>query len=174
MRAHLAYLRYVLIHKFYVLWGGIRLDGIPLWQLVIHDASKFSKVEWLPYVRQFYNADGSQRRVRDATGAYDPSVQSEAFKAAWLHHWKNNPHHPQYWIANYAVRGEKKHDVALPMPDVYIREMVIDWFAAGMAQGKPDCMAWYAAQKDKLVLHSETRIAVERVLQEAKDKGIIP
>ena len=74
MRAHLAYLRYVLIHKFYVLWGGIRLGAIPFWQLIIHDASKFSKAEWLPYVRQFYNADGSQRKVRDATGAFGKSL----------------------------------------------------------------------------------------------------
>ena len=174
MRAHLAYLKYVLVHKFYVLWGGIRLGDIPLWQLIFHDMSKFSKAEWLPYVRQFYNADGSQRKVRDATGAYDPSVQSEAFKAAWRHHWRNNPHHWSYWITYHTFNETTKRDIPFPMPDVYVREMVIDWFAAGMTQGKPDCMAWYAAQKDKLVLHRETRIAVEQVLQEARSKGIIP
>jgi hypothetical protein len=88
MRDHLAYFVYVVKHKWHVLEGGLRLSGIPLWRLLVHDASKFSREEWLPYVRQFYNADGTKRNVRDKTGAYDPSVQSEAFKAAWAHHWR--------------------------------------------------------------------------------------
>ena len=88
MRDHIAYFVYIAKHKYYVLEGGLRLGGIPLWRLLVHDSSKFSREEWTPYVHQFYNTDGTKRNVRDATGAYDPSVQSEAFKEAWAHHWR--------------------------------------------------------------------------------------
>lgn len=54
--------------------------------------------------------------------------------------------------------------VALPMPDKYRREMLADWRGAGMAQGKPDTTAWYKENRDKIILHPETREWVEEEL----------
>lgn len=51
--------------------------------------------------------------------------------------------------------------VVLPMPDKYRREMLADWRGAGKAQGKPDTRAWYEANKNKIVLHAETREWIE-------------
>ncbi|MEW6726891.1 MAG: DUF5662 family protein [Bacillota bacterium] len=52
----------------------------------------------------------------------------------------------------------------LPMPDRYRKEMLADWHGAGKAQGKPDTKAWYLANKDKMLLHPETRDWVEAQL----------
>jgi hypothetical protein len=86
MKAHWAYFRYVCRHKIFVFLAGLRL-GAPLWQLIVHDWSKFTLEEWSPYVHTFYKADGS--------GQYKPSP---AFDRAWNHHQKANPHHWQYHL----------------------------------------------------------------------------
>lgn len=44
MKPHIQYLWYVIRHKFFVFQAGLRL-GVPLWQLLIHDLSKFSPAE---------------------------------------------------------------------------------------------------------------------------------
>jgi hypothetical protein len=86
MRRHLAYLWYVLRHKWFVFQEGRKL-GLPLWQLIKHDWSKFSRAEWFPYAATFYNEDGSKKD-------YEETVE---FTIAWMHHQHNNPHHWQYW-----------------------------------------------------------------------------
>lgn len=49
----------------------------------------------------------------------------------------------------------------LPMPDQFRKEMLADWRGAGRAQRTPDTTAWYVANKDKMILHPETRAWVE-------------
>lgn len=160
MRRHLAYLLYVLRHKWHVAYAGLLLR-VPLWQLLIHDWVKFTPAEWPAYARQFYHADGSTRQVRDASGAYDPAAQALAFQRAWLHH-QRQPHHWQAWC----VIGDRGHVAALPMPDRFVREMVADWYGAGMAiSGANDVEGWYLANREKLVLEDATRALVEQTIQ---------
>lgn len=156
--AHWAYLRYVLRHKWYVFKYALKL-GVPISQAIFHDLSKFSFAEWGPYVRAFFEPDGAPRNRRDRVGSYDPSRISPEFDYAWLHHQRNK-HHWQAWCL-IGYKGEIK---ALPMPDIYIQEMVADWCGAGAAQGKYDPRGWYEANKDKIVLHPDTRKKVEKVL----------
>lgn len=151
MTSHWRYLGYVARHKFWVLVFGIPLK-VPFWRLVVHDASKFSRAEWGAYVRKFYGGASP----RDATGGYDPDAQGAAFKAAWKHHWESNAHHWNHWAEGLLS--------PLPMPETYAREMVADWFGAGMAQGKPDVVGFYRANGPKMKLHPETRALVERLL----------
>jgi len=54
--------------------------------------------------------------------------------------------------------------VALPMPHKYILEMVADWRGAGRAYGNPDTQNWYRLNKDKMILHQDTRREVEELL----------
>lgn len=54
--------------------------------------------------------------------------------------------------------------VVLPMPDVYIREMVADWRGAGRALGKPDTIGWYKQNAKNMLLHPDTRSRVEEIL----------
>lgn len=170
MRAQLAYLRYVLAHKWYVLLACLRL-GVPIHQAIIHDWVKFLPIEWGAYVRQFYNSDGSKRQVRDATGAYDPNAQPDDFRRAWLHH-QRQPHHWQAWC----VVGDGGSVAPLRMPRRFAREMVADWIGAARANGagaRPDTEGWFLANHRKMVLHDSTRYLVTQLIKEAQRKGII-
>jgi len=55
--------------------------------------------------------------------------------------------------------------VALDMPDAHRREMLADWMGAGRALGKPDTAKWYRSRADKIQLHPDTRVWIERQLQ---------
>jgi len=150
MRAHLAYLSYVLRHKWYVLLA-CRQTGCSLWRGLIHDLSKFLPSEWGPYARTFYALVGSKKQYSE----------SDEFRVAWLHHQHRNTHHWNYWVQIDAPMGAGR---AVRMPDRYVREMVADWIGAGLAQGKPDVLGWYLANEHKMLLHSDTRASVERLL----------
>ena len=159
MRDHFAYARYVFSHKWHVFWACLKLR-VPFWIALVHDWTKLTPREWTPYVRQFYNPDGSKRgAVRDKSGAYDPNAQPEAFKAAWCSHQRAR-HHWQGWIS----LGDGGTLTPLPIPDVFCREMVADWIGAGRAQGKCDPHGWYLKNKDKLVLHPDSRARIEFIL----------
>ncbi len=138
---HRAYGRYVLRHKWFVLLECARLD-LPLWRALIHDWDKFLPDEWFAYAKTFWTEDGEAQ--------YAPS---DAFTRAWNLHQKRNKHHWQFWLITWDHGGTE----ALPMPDVFRREMLADWRGAGRALGKPDTLAWYTANRDKMILHDETR-----------------
>ena len=158
MKAHLSYLLYVLRHKWYVFLECCKL-GIP-WLGIIHDWRKFRPSEWFPYVRSFYNPDGSKRVVRDETGYYDPAKISAEFDYAWLSHQHNNKHHWQYWM----LVQDEDEDKLLPMRNKYRKEMLADWRGAGRAQGEPDTKSWYLKNQHKIKLHPGTRTWVEEQL----------
>ena len=159
---HARYLAYVLRHKWWVLVYGLHF-GVPLWRLIVHDASKFSAAEWGPYVRKFYGGSSP----RDATGAYDQNAQGDEFKAAWRHHWTSNPHHWEFWahMQHPLLTMPVPLDDPWEMPETYVREMVADWHGAGRAQGKgDDVSAFYRANGPRMRLHPDTRALVERLL----------
>lgn len=154
--SHMRYLWYVLRHKWFVFVAG-RVLGVPILQLIIHDLSKFSAVEWPAYARimPYFG------RFKDA-----PPEWVKAFDRAWEHHWQNNPHHPEYWA---------RHGGPVPaMPDVYTREMVADWYGAGRAQGKLDNWGYYLAHRERYPFHPITRERAERYLFELEQRGLIP
>ncbi|KPK66807.1 MAG: hypothetical protein AMS21_00930 [Gemmatimonas sp. SG8_38_2] len=128
-------------HKWYVFIECIKL-GL-WWRGLVHDLSKFLPSEWFAYANYFYG---------DVDGA--------AFDIAWLRHQHRNPHHWQYWL----LREDSGTVKALEMPYIYAFEMVADWRGAGMAQGKPDTLAWYEANRGKMHLHKATRVLVEDLL----------
>lgn len=148
MYRHWEYLKYVLRHKWYVFLAGLPLH-VPIFTLILHDWDKFLPDEWFPYAKTFYNKDGSK--------TYNEHPE---FSMAWNHHQKRNKHHWQYWLLTWD-RGETE---PLPMPDVYIREMIADWRGAGRALGKPNTNEWYHANRDKMILHGSTRWWVEQFL----------
>ena len=158
--SHLRYLSYVLRHKWHVLWAGCWL-GVPIWRLLIHDLSKFSRAEWGPYVRRFYGGRGS---------LMDKNADPQEFHVAWQHHYTRNPDHPEYWCQPEQDGTSR----ANWMPPTYVREMVADWYGAGMAQGKPDIEGWYIANKDLHSLHPSSRFLATQILKEAQRKRLIP
>lgn len=152
IKRHLAYLRYVLRHKYYV-WRGCRIvGGIPLWRAIVHDWDKFLPDEWRPYAETFYTPDGGKRYA-----------ESPAFALAWNKHQKRNRHHWQFWLLTWD-RGET---VALPMAEVDLCEMLADWIGAGWAITRnPNPRPWYEKNREKILLHPDTRRALETMLDE--------
>jgi len=170
---HFKYARYMLRHKWFVFQECRRL-GIT-WLGIIHDLSKFLPDEWSPYARYFYgkyptNAEmveefkhtPSEFKMNLLLLPTKESV-SNAFDAAWLEHIHRNRHHPQY----YLLKEDSGNTVVLRMPDRYMREMLADWIGAGKAQKNPDgCVVWYGKNKDKIVLHPDTRRWIEAQLHD--------
>lgn len=148
--SYLRFLRSLLLHKWYVFLAGRHL-GVSLWQLIIHDLSKFSPAEFGPYARRFGVGRG---------GVVDHTADSAEWQAAWEHHWRNNAHHHEYWSGGDG-------SFLTPMPDKYAREMVADWCGAGRAYtGRWEVATWYAANRERIKLHPETRAKVERLIAE--------
>lgn len=140
---------YMMHHKWFVL-QGCWAARIP-WLGVLHDWSKFRPSECLAYIA-FLSHSPLEALSLDAR---TPSIKKSMFL-----HAKRNKHHWQWWILPYAPAGMK----AFPMERKYILEMVADWRGAGHAQGKPDTVAWYRANRSKMELHPETRKMVEELL----------
>ncbi len=150
---HLRYGRYVAKHKWFVLLAGLKTKA-PLWRLLIHDWSKFSATEWLPYVRKFYG-------INYIRGSKPWEKVRRDFDAAWLHHQHRNPHHHQHWV----LREDDGNIKALRMPDKLVREMVADWMGAGRAiTGRWEVAAWYSKNAEKMVLHPDVRDQVEALI----------
>lgn len=163
MRRYIAYLKYVVQHKWYVMMECFEL-GL-YWQGLVHDLSKFLPSEFIPYAKHFNNKDGTKKEVR-TKGYYKPTDTGDAaFDFAWLLHQKRNKHHWQWWVLPEDGGGVK----VLKMPRKYIAEMVCDWVGAGKAQGfvSPknkkyfETRNWYMDNQYKMQLHPETRSIVE-------------
>jgi uncharacterized protein DUF5662 len=141
------YLGVVVIHKWAIIAAGrdvnraLRHTGlqVSLRRLLMHDLSKFSRAELMPYARHFARADRS---------APDPE-----FDAAWRHHYLHNDHHPEHFF----IAGEPRR-----MPDEAVVEMVVDWMAACRAyQGAWPCCGghwrWLEHSWDRLRLHADNK-----------------
>jgi len=140
-------------HKWYVLLAGLKVGGIGLWRLFIHDWSKFTRAELLQYNRQFFGGGG------------DPI----GFAHTWHHHIVNNPHHWNHWVVcgDYWTKEKGAVNGALEMPEVYVREMVADWMGASRAYtGSWDMESWLLKNLPNIVLHPDSRDKLFEVLKE--------
>lgn len=108
-----------------------------------HDNSKFDKEEFEPYAQKWF---GNGKKTKE----YD---------LAWEHHWKNNPHHPEYW------NGED-------MEYIYILEMICDWLSFGFKKNDlNDIFNFYESntKNDKEKNLSEnTKLTIEKILNKLK------
>jgi hypothetical protein len=145
-------------HKYFVFLAGLKTKT-SLWQLIIHDLSKYGRDELPHYGRQFFG-DKS-----------DP----EGFMCCWLHHQNYNPHHWEYWFSRSGHTRSTpplEHDGTkpLPMPEKYVREMVADWMGASKAyEGKwpkRDEWEWLNKNLSKVRLHPRTCVTVCKVMYE--------
>lgn len=159
MMRYIVYMKYIIRHKWFVLKAGMKYFPSLhlLYRLLVHDLSKLTPVEYIAYAKCFYKPDGSKQYVEDVN-----------FCQAWNHHQKRNLHHWQYWVLKYD-RGENEF---LPMPDIYVEEMIADWIGAGMAiTGKWDnVFGWYEKADISRFFHEETKEKVEKLLEELKVK----
>jgi len=160
-RRHLSYARYITRHKWYVFLACLKC-GVPWWRGVIHDWRKFLPKEWGPYARNFFQADGSKKQVRDSSGAYAAAARPDEFQYAWLHHQRHR-HHWQAWC----VLGDGGSVTALEIPETFIREMIADWVGAGRAiSGRQDPRPWYIKNYQNMVMHTNSSTRLEELLEE--------
>lgn len=149
MRRHIAYLKYIIRHKWFVFIACRKLK-VSLWRAIIHDWTKFLPSEWGLYARTFYKPDGTNQYV-----------ESAEFARAWRHHQRRNLHHWQAWLLTW----DSGKTQPLYMPSKYTKEMVADWYGAGRAiTGKWGARDWYLKNKEKIKLHEATKVLVELLL----------
>lgn len=149
------FLLYLLRHKWFILIASVRLGGIPLWSAIVHDWSKLLPIEARGYIEKICG----EENIR--------------FPHALLHHWNHSPHHYQYWIARtdhlYYLDNVDIENNCFLMPERYIREMIIDWLAAGrLVTGQWDFSEWADVNLPKMQLHPFSRLVLMKIINEAK------
>ena len=137
------YIQYVLKHKWFVFLACVKY-GI-IWQGIIHDLSKFYPDEFIGYANYFFGGRKNE----------------EQFNHSWMMHQHRNPHHWQYWTLL-----DERGVVSVKIPLRYLKEMVCDWI--GSSQSKINAMQpleWYVANKDRIHMHPESRLWIEKELE---------
>ncbi|VBB06295.1 Hypothetical protein LUCI_1524 [Lucifera butyrica] len=155
IRNNLNYLRYAVFHKWYVFLEAWKL-GI-VWRGLLHDWSKFSWQEWRPRVAALARR---QRQDIYTPEFFAPGNVEDELALSWLRHYHRNPHHWQWWIV-VLDGGQQK---VLPMTDEYRREMLADWRAVSRMPDRMAMVPWYLLNREKIILHPETRQWVEKQL----------
>lgn len=87
-----------------------------------HDESKYS-VEEFEGFRCYYYPTPEEEADKEMAG-----FRKKKYDAAWLHHLRNNAHHPEFWIYINEDGNPRCH----PMDPLHVAEMVIDWAAMGI------------------------------------------
>lgn len=110
-----------------------------------HDESKYSKEEFMPYAKYFF----------------DGKKNEDEFNKAWEHHYKNNPHHPEYW------EGKE-------MSYEFIIEMICDWMTFSIKKNNMhELINFYEnkAKDDKEKnLNEKTKEKLDKIIEIIKTK----
>lgn len=150
-------------HKWLVLKGCFRVGLYR--QGLLHDLSKYSLDEFRVGVR-FYQGDRSPNNAeREAKG----------YSAAWIHHKGRNKHHYEYWV-DYSMKDVEGGFYPVPMPDIYIVEMLMDRIAAskvyqGSKYTNVSPLEYFQKGKKTPMMHESTRIKIEFLLKMLAEKG---
>lgn len=124
---------------------------------IAHDMSKGDVEEYGAYDAYFYGRNKSYKVVQN-------------FNKAWLHHIHNNPHHWQHWVLINDDPNEG--EIILDMPDVYIIEMICDWWSFSWKKGDLwEMFGWYDDRSNYIKLSKNTRKKVIDIFR--KDTGKI-
>lgn len=118
-----------------------------------HDASKYGEEEWVPYRDHFYDNKGNPR-------------DELAYKQAWNHHQKHNPHHWQYWVLIQDTSDPQLNP--MPMPIKHLMELLADWQSAGHHYGNT-AYSWYQENKHRMHFHPDTQALLEHYLELLKE-----
>ncbi len=149
-------------HRHRVIYHCFKV-GIP-WQGLKHDLSKYSLTEFLPGAKYFVGVRSPNELEREDKG----------YSTAWLHHKGRNRHHFEYW--QDAVPGQQKPLCPVEMPVKYVAEMFCDRVAAskiykGKSYHNGCAYEYFAAKKDILPMHPNTKALLESWLVTLRDKG---
>jgi len=98
-------------------------------------------------------------------GSYDQTkpdvIQHPEYGDFWLDRAYYGEEHRRLMALEAALKSGVE---PMPMSDKACREMLADWRGAGKAQGHPHTKVWYEQNRDKLILHPDTRAWIEEQL----------
>ena len=144
----------ILRHKYWVFHFAC-IAGIP-WQGLMHDWSKFSRMEFWESVR-WYNGIGSP--------IWLCKRMNHGMSWAWIHHHGRNLHHYEAWQDDF---DHGAHPV--DMPYRYAVEMLCDFLAAGKAYGREaftfrsEYEWWQRKKQNGVAMTEHMKACVEAVL----------
>jgi hypothetical protein len=170
---HLKYLKYIILHKWFVLIAGLKI-GTPIWRLLTHDLSKFLPSEWFSYVDYFYDLKKVNDKTMEAFGKFGCCeaapygfFPSDQFSISWCKHQKRNDHHWQYW---YLIEDSGK-EFPVGMSLGALSEMVADWAGAGRTiTGRWDVRDWYLKNKENIKIRDEDHFIVDKIIKRLDGK----
>jgi len=166
MKKYFLYAYFVLVHKMWVAryaWT----EGV-LWRGLLHDLSKFTPTEFKAHADYFFGG-GSPHEDWCLT-CKNRRINLDK---AWLHHLRRNPHHPEYHVVVQAgegtdaphVRTREFRYVVMEMPEVYRREMWVDWLSRALHRDGNNLKDWYKEVGRHHPMGPETRTWVEEKLK---------
>ena len=135
-------------------------------QGLMHDLSKYSPTEFWRGAKYYQGTRSPNDAERKATG----------LSLAWLHHKGRNRHHFEYWI-DYVIQPDGSVGFGgNRMPLRYVAEMFCDRVAASkvyLGDKYTDAAPYnyYAASKDRILIHPETGAEIEEMLRVLRDEG---
>lgn len=130
-------------------------DEIEKYSKVIynHDNTKCWADEYEAYDRYFYPDEYEDNPPF--------SQRVEEYLRAWLEHINRNPHHWQHWV----LINDNGSFTVLPMPEVYVIEMICDWWSFSWEKGNLyEIFDWVDENSPHILLDNETIRLVEKIL----------
>lgn len=95
-------------------------------------------------------------------GSYDQTKPDVIQHTDFGDFWLDKPYYGEEYRRLMVLEDALKSGIEpMAMSDKATREMLADWRGAGKAQGTPDTQAWYLENRDKLILHPDTRAWIE-------------
>ena len=135
-------------------------------QGLTHDLTKYLPVEFWRGAKYYQGYRSPNDAERRETGV----------SRAWLHHKGINKHHFEYWI-DYVIQPDGSVGFGgNRMPLRYVAEMFCDRVAASkvyLGDNYTDAAPYnyYAASKDRILIHPETGAEIEEMLRVLRDEG---
>ena len=121
-------------------------------RVTLHDQSKERSDEYLAYDAYFYDVGTEDKTLDEVKLGFD---------YAWLIHMHRNDHHWQHWV----LHRDEGETLPLKMPEAAVYEMICDWWSFSLNEKAPEkIFSWYDENKDKMVLHADTRDLVDDIL----------
>lgn len=133
------------------------------WRGLVHDLSKYSPTEFWAGAKYYQGTRSPNAAEREHCG----------YSKAWMHHKGRNKHHYEYWtdlsLQTYTYQS-------VPMPTVYLVEMVMDRIAAsktylGDKYHDGAALDYLEHAHETTLLHPETRRKLVLLLTMLRDRG---
>ena len=162
MGARWEHFKVIMRHKA-VVYRECKACGIT-WQGLVHDLSKFSRIEFSSSAKYFQGGTKSPIEKEKAEKGYS---------VAWFHHKGRNKHHWEWWT-DFGKNGEV---IASKIPANYVIEMICDWIGAGMVysgekwtQAEP--LEHFKRNRARRYFHPETEEVIVKLLEIIRDQGL--